>query len=156
MAPSGCIIKGEAGSETTISKQVKPVKDIQIGEVIDELDFLTYSQHYNFFAFTIKPCSTFNKKKYAQNPQLLTEYVLQLAKINNFAVNELHYEFTTENKNGSYPHVHFTVLKKSTLTKLYSKGLSIYIEPIYNYDKWVSYCKKDQTKLLDEYSFIDE
>lgn len=143
------------GSETTISiKGIKPIKDIQIGEILEDIDFMIYSKKYKYYGVTIKPCSTIHKLKYQKDPQLLAELAIQLASVNKFAINELHFEYTTEKKHGKYPHIHFTALKSTSLFKFYQKGFSIYIEPIYNYNKWISYCKKDQDKI--DYSFIPD
>lgn len=142
------------GSATTISiKGIKPVKDIQIGEVIEDIDFQLYSKKYKFYGITIKPCSTANKLRYQADPQLLAELAIDLAKLNKFAINELHFEYTTEKKNGKYPHIHFTALKSTSLFKFYQKGYSIKIVPIYNYNKWISYCKKQQ-EVDNDYLFI--
>lgn len=142
------------GSETTISKLVKPIKDIQVGEVMSDIDYEKYSEKYNFYGMTIKPCSTLYKKQCQNEPQHLTDLALNLAQINKFAVNELHYEFTEEKKNGRYPHIHCTIIKKGSLMKFYQKGYSIYIEPIYNYKKWVNYCKKEDQDNTDDYMFL--
>lgn len=148
---------GEAQpSITRISiSEPKPLAYINYGDIITEDDFKLYSKKYKFYAITIKPCSTVNKLKYQKNPQGLSDLAIELGKVNKFSVNELHFEYTEEKKNGRYPHIHLTAIKTGCLMRFYQKGFSIYIEPIYNFTNWMSYCKKDQLP-QNEYMFVPE
>lgn len=129
--------------------KIKPLDGIQFTE--PELVNLI-ENNYFLFGITVSPCSTKYKLKFKNKPQVLTEYALAMEYLYDLKIIDLHYEYKWERIIGKYPHIHFTVVSKDKKLKLIQKGLSIKINPIYNYIGWVNYCKKDE--LPSDYPFI--
>lgn len=152
--------KPQAGSATTLSKQVNQLSDadmenLRISNLIDftEDQFNKLKSSRKFFGVTISPCSTRYKTESQRDPQMLVRFALKMANSCKLKISALHFEYKTEKKLGRYPHIHFTCHKADTHWNYYSYGMHIYTEPIFHYQGWLSYCKKDELK--EEYSFID-
>lgn len=158
--------KPQAGSATTLSNQDYQFNDNQKNEfdqkyltdtsgMIDftEDQFNKLKSSRKFFGVTICPCSTRYKTEAQRDPQMLVRFALKMANSCKLKISALHFEYKTEKKLGRYPHIHFTCHKADTHWNYYSYGMHIYQEPIFHYQGWLSYCKKDELK--EEYSFID-
>lgn len=153
----------EAGSATTIPIKNDKIELSHLMELTEEQYDELFEKEYKFYGITVCPCSNSWKQRTQDNPQLLADFAIQMATKNNATVAELHFEYKEEKKNGRYPHVHFTALKKSTNFRFYTYGLSIKIVPIYNFSGWKSYCLKDEiyaqpvnpeNGIDDDYPFI--
>lgn len=147
-----------AVSATNISIKLENIrkhpKNLQIisDNVCDIETFIEASKYVNFYGITVSPCSQANKMASQQDPQILSRFAESVGLSSKYVIHKLNFEIKTEKKNGDFPHIHYTVLKKGSLQRFYLKGYSIYITPVYSYEGWISYCKKDENK--DDYSFV--
>lgn len=112
------------------------------------------------YGLTIKPCSVSEIKQCTEDPRYLPITILtKFLYDNHFKLKDSKIEYDSKN----VQHIHATFISQTKI-RLYRniklKNYHIHIEKIYNLQRWLSYCQKDEFNKEElqyyktEYAFI--